>query len=290
MHPDELLPRFVGCLLGGAIGDALGAPVQFMSLDDMRLRFGAAGVTGYSEVYGRRGSITDDTQMSLFTAEGIIRAVAAKRSGVLDDPLGTIHRAYLRWLHSQAHSSAHPDFDDAIDGWLIRLPGLHSQRSPGRTCLSALMLPHAGTIEHPPNDAKGSEAVARIAPIGLWGEEPFGLGCRVCALTHGHATGYLAGGLFSTIIAYLVGGTPIDQAVRHSAAELRPRLSPQLRDALDRAITAADAGVTTAEVVESLGQGWIAEEAVSIAIYCAMVAMGYCLPSITAARRTAPDR
>ena len=66
--------RYRGCLLGGAVGDALGAGVEFMSLDEIRGRYGPAGVTGYVPCYGRSGAITDDTQMTLFTAEGLLRA------------------------------------------------------------------------------------------------------------------------------------------------------------------------------------------------------------------------
>ena len=61
---------FKGCLLSGAIGDALGAPIEFMSMDRIRSTFGHHGVTGYSEAYGRLGAFNDDTQMTLFTSEG----------------------------------------------------------------------------------------------------------------------------------------------------------------------------------------------------------------------------
>jgi ADP-ribosylglycohydrolase len=68
-----LRSRYRGCLLGGAVGDALGAGIEFLSLDDIRDEHGPAGVTGYVPSYGRRGAITDDTQMTLFTAEGLLR-------------------------------------------------------------------------------------------------------------------------------------------------------------------------------------------------------------------------
>src|SRR5688572_2546199 len=58
--------RFLGCLLGAAVGDALGAPVEFLSLVDIRGRFGQAGIRDYHPAYGKVGAITDDTQMSLF--------------------------------------------------------------------------------------------------------------------------------------------------------------------------------------------------------------------------------
>ena len=45
--------RFTGCLLGGAVGDALGAPVEFKSLAEIRDEFGPAGITDFAPGYGR---------------------------------------------------------------------------------------------------------------------------------------------------------------------------------------------------------------------------------------------
>ena len=268
----DLVPRFAGCLLGGAVGDALGAAVEFMALPDIRIRYGPGGIQDFGEIHGRVGAITDDTQMTLFTAEGLIRAAAAHLAGTLDDPLAPIHRAYLRWLHSQARVSDHPDFEDAIDGWLIRIPTLHSQRAPGATCLSALARAQVGSIDRPLNDSKGCGGVMRVAPVGLWGQDPFELGCRVAALTHGHPSGYLAGGVLTSIVAYIVGGASVEDAIGRTLDEQRSILNDELARALDRAVDAASAGPANAETVEELGQGWVAEEALAISIYCSLVA------------------
>ncbi len=237
-HPD-LTPRFRGCLLGGAVGDALGAAVEFMRLPEIQSRFGAAGTQDYAEVYGRRGAITDDTQMTLFTAEGLIRCRAARARGVALDPVEALHRAYLRWLHTQAQRSASPNYDDALDGWLIRVPALHSQRAPGNTCLSALTLAQAGSVQYPINDSKGCGGVMRVAPVGLLGERPFEIGCQACAITHGHPAGYLAGGAFAALIAYVTGGTPIAQAVARVRDELGAVLGGEVGAAIDAAMLAA---------------------------------------------------
>jgi ADP-ribosylglycohydrolase len=65
--------RYRGCMLGGAIGDALGAGIEFLSMAEICRRHGPARATGYMPAYGRTGAITDDTQMTLFTAEGLLR-------------------------------------------------------------------------------------------------------------------------------------------------------------------------------------------------------------------------
>ncbi len=68
--------HFRGCLLGGAIGDALGWPVEFLQYSEIKSKYGETGITDL--VLGSSGlaEITDDTQMTLFTAEGIVRAKA----------------------------------------------------------------------------------------------------------------------------------------------------------------------------------------------------------------------
>ncbi|MDN5294046.1 MAG: hypothetical protein PWQ91_615 [Eubacteriales bacterium] len=53
--------HFRGSLLGGAIGDTLGWPVEFLRLDEIKRRYGEEGITDL--VVGRSGKaeITDDT-------------------------------------------------------------------------------------------------------------------------------------------------------------------------------------------------------------------------------------
>ena len=98
----SLRERFQGCLLAGAIGDALGgAPVEFMSWREIERRFGPNGIRTFASAYGGEGMITDDSQMTLFTAEGLIRAQHRMADRGLANVDAVIHRAYLRWLYTQ---------------------------------------------------------------------------------------------------------------------------------------------------------------------------------------------
>lgn len=74
LAPPTTRERILGSLLGGAVGDALGAPVEFMSLPEIKAKFGSRGIRESAPAYGRLGTITNDTQMTLFTAEGLLRA------------------------------------------------------------------------------------------------------------------------------------------------------------------------------------------------------------------------
>jgi len=268
---------FRGCLLGGAVGDALGAPVEFIrSLAAIRAAYGEAGITDLPSGPGMQGIITDDTQMTLFTAEGLLRArVRGQEKGICDIP-AVVHHAYRRWLRTQYGDSGHSSLRGEPDGWLITVRELHSRRGPGHTCLSALEDPRGGSIEEPINDSKGCGGIMRVAPVGLVAAEPFRLGCETAAITHGHPSGYLAAGFQAQLISDLLGGAELPDGIARAREELvrRPHHEECLI-AVDAALALAEKGAPTAEKVETLGEGWVAEEALAISLYCSLVAADF---------------
>ncbi|HVS16349.1 MAG TPA: ADP-ribosylglycohydrolase family protein [Thermoanaerobaculia bacterium] len=294
----EAWERIAGCLLGGAVGDALGAGVELQSLGEIRDRHGPAGASGYVEAYGRRGAITDDTQMTLFTAEGLLRAhVRGATKGVCHPP-SVVHHALLRWLHTQGRDSAlfgelrgdtelcgdaGGDAEDGQpDGWLIEVPELHSERAPGRTCLHSLgVATQLGQAAI--NDSKGCGDIMRSAPCGLLAASPaiaFDLAADCCRLTHGHPTGQGASGYFAELIHLCLraGGARVDlrRAAQDVLRRRRDRLNDEVRRAVYSALAAADAVTSgkealSAESVERLGAGWVSEEALAIGLFSALV-------------------
>lgn len=261
--------RVRGALLGGAIGDALGWPIEFLRLTEIRARFGPAGLTEMAG--GVPYEITDDTQMTLFTAEALLRW----RPG--SDPAPPLRDAYLRWLRTQRATEPRPD-----DGWLAGHRLLYAVRAPGNACLSglerqrrALAVPHRVGKAGPVNpDSKGCGAVMRSAPFGLAGFDPemaFAFAARGGQLTHGHPTGYIAAGAFAALIARLVRGDPFEGALRATLTQLADVPgAEETTAALQRARDLADAGPPTAERVEEVGAGWTGEECLAVAVHCAL--------------------
>ncbi|WP_419995795.1 ADP-ribosylglycohydrolase family protein [Streptomyces boninensis] len=266
--------RVRGCLLGGAIGDALGAGIEFDSLEEIRGKHGPDGVTGYVPAYGRQaGAITDDTQMTLFTCDGLIRAHVRRDAGGWHPPTD-VHAAYRRWYATQKDWG--PDERKDSDGWLAREEWLYSRRAPGNACLTGLAGGRMGTMDKPKNpDSKGCGAVMRSAPFGLLiGWEPalvFQLAGECAVHTHGHPTGHLAASAFAVIVHGLVRGASLPTAVQTALQLLGGRPGhEETTAALQAALAAVRAGLPTPERLEGLGEGWTAEEALGMGVYAAL--------------------
>ncbi|CPX17006.1 ADP-ribosylglycohydrolase family protein [Mycobacteroides abscessus] len=276
MHLNPILgympdSRVRATLLGGALGDALGGFVEFDSIEQIRLQFGRHGIA--EPPAGQPMLITDDTQMTLFTAEAVIRA----RRTHGHEPAEIAHRAYLRWLHTQG---GHPPAD-VIGGWLVAVPELHSLRAPGHTCLSALEHTSSAARERGSrtqrlNNSKGCGAGMRAAPVGFAGADPagiFAMSADIGALTHSHPTGYLSAAALSVIIAQVCAGKTIPVAVETASALLRAEPDhEETYRALHRAVELAGTRLTPEQIAARLGGGWVGEEALAIGVYAALAA------------------
>ena len=281
-HPETVKNRFLGCLLGGAVGDAMGAPVEFLSRSEILRQFGDSGLTGYAEAYGGIGKITDDTQMTLFTAEGLLRAVVRERERGIASFEGVTAHAYLRWLLTQGiQPTCHMDITDDNCGWLFRHRELHSRRAPGNTCISALR--EMQSLGEPAtNTSKGCGGVMRVAPVGLFGwsmgwrdnpQRTFKLAAELAALTHAHPTGYLTAGVLAVIIQALIDGLSMTEGLGAAKALLKSEPDHhETLQALELAEELAATSLPNHEAIKRLGQGWIAEEALAISVYCSLVA------------------
>ena len=254
------------CLFGGAIGDSLGAEIEFWSLDRISGRF-PNGIDKLLPHQGKIGAITDDTQMTLFVAEGIVRAMVRGMSKGICHAPSVVHHALLRWLETQGERG---QVTNLCGVGLVSDPRLHARRAPGMTCLSGLKASaHFG--DKASNQSKGCGTIMRVTPIGLSLRMHLDdLANNTSLYTHGHETGRVAAMAFAHIIADVLEGKSLDDSVR---AALQLELDPSTRQAILKAVAMPTDG--TPEQVERLGGGWVAEEALAIAIYAARCARGF---------------
>ena len=261
-----------------------GAPVEFMKLSEILVRFGKTGIHDYSAAYGKLGAITDDTQLTLFTAEGMLRAyVRACMRGFGPVFASVTSHAYLRWLLTQK------DQPEALQGknltgWLIGNRELFSSRAPGNTCIAALQaMKRLG--DKAENDSKGCGGIMRVAPVGMYFacslrdnrekmvEQAFDTACDLAALTHGHPTGQLTAGVFAVIVALVLDDIPLTDAIEHAKNQLRKHSDhEETLAAIEHAQRLAESNPRRPDFLRLLGLGWVAEEALAISLYCALLA------------------
>lgn len=275
---------YQGCFLGGAVGDALGAPIEFLGIEQIRQKYGGSGILDFVEYQDGKGRFTDDTQMTLFTAEGLLRAEHRAMLRGIGGALPPIaFNSYLRWLLTQSESYEEVQkrmrrSEGVYSGWLLSREELFSCRAPGNTCIQALKDGKMGSIEKPINDSKGCGTIMRMAPVGLmFSHDPevaFEEGCALSALTHGHPSGYLSGGFFAALIAYLAVGEDVKSSTWKCLEILIQQ--PQY-DEVENAVLKMFSVLDTItdrdlepEDLEKLGGSWVAEEALAISLLCSI--------------------
>ena len=273
------LDKFRGCLIGGAAGDALGYAVEFMSSEEIFIRYGEKGITELQLTDGL-ALISDDTQMTLFTGCGLLHGTTMQQTGgPFESYPAAMAVAYRDWLRTQEASTSKGSIS-----WLNNVPGMNSRRAPGNTCLSALSSGICGRIAAPVNDSKGCGGVMRVAPVGLY-LQSIGLSlydadmiaAEAAAVTHGHPLGYMPAAALAQIIGYAVNmpDSPLLYSVmsaKHALGKLFPD-EPELTAMtalIDKAIELSLMDMDDLDAIRQLGEGWTGDECLAIAIYCAL--------------------
>lgn len=258
-HPSRA-NAFAGCILGLAIGDALGFPAEFRSRAHILQSFGPRGVTDLVSVDDARwhderpsdgprfppGTYSDDTQMTLAVAEALIEAGRAD----LDTLMSAIARRFVEWSASAENN-----------------------RAPGNTCMTGCHNLARGIPWRQAGipDSKGCGSAMRVAPIGLycWRDHARLLEVARASslLTHGHDAAVESAAAAALLVALaLEKRTPAQMlaAVREECAARSSDLRSRLDD-LERLLAAPPEVALSAR---GLGEGWVAEEAIVSALYC----------------------
>ena len=286
-----------GCIFGGAVGDALGYPVEFLSEEAIFSKYGPQGIMSYeNDPYTGKALISDDTQMTLFTANGLLVGdTRGAMRGIQGWPRHYVARAYLDWLMTQESSmqevNQHERFTkEGGCSWLLDVPELYARRAPGNTCLFALEEEKNGKtfddyVKARRNHSKGCGGIMRVAPIAVNYRKDLEMldmeGAQLAAITHGHSLGYMPAAVLVHIINRIVfppKGSKM--SLKEIILEARDTVSrifagdphlQELTNIIDRAVSLAESGFEDdLDNIHQLGEGWVAEETLGIALYCSM--------------------
>ncbi len=285
---DILIDKARGCLVGGAAGDALGYAVEFNSLSSILKKYGPNGISAYELDPKGTARFSDDTQMTLFTADGLLSAYTYDPNPSPESILKHVQEAYIAWYATQTAFQL-----PLPSSWLTHVKDLWSRRAPGNTCLSALSALKDGKPIH--NDSKGCGAVMRIAPIGIFyaalsnqgrmqNAECINLCAKVAAetalITHHHDLSTLASVFTALVIFECMRIHVIDRLTFRSIVSTAlsktltilegSKYSEKFVAIIQKAIKLADSSLSDRDAISQLGEGWVAEETAAIAILCVM--------------------
>lgn len=283
-----------GSLIGGAIGDALGYPVEFMSLAAIKNKYGKDGIVNFELNEKSKAIVSDDTQMTLFTANGLMFGVTRWAThGMMAELPYFVKLAYEEWYETQ---NGVRNYYDLHTCWIRDIKELNVCRSPGSTCLSALY-----DVKNVNNDSKGCGGIMRVAPVALflWAENeriikyhgtPFTIKVidkhagDSAAITHKHPLGYISAALFVDVLYHLLdtqGPVTVDMVCDYVSSALsrltniytskeEAKAFGELWYVSNQAINLAKKDVEDSEAIRLLGEGWVAEETWAIALYCTL--------------------
>ena len=241
-----------GCVLGAAVGDALGHPTEFLrSFDAIESRFGPGGVKGY-ELYWERGGqrfapYTDDTQMAELTLFTLVRA-REERLG-LDAAMPELAQRFVDWLH--------------------RPQGGH--RAPGSACKAGCRALEAGEpwYEAGGEQAGGCGSVMRAYPAGLvFYDDPAKAEAWAVAqskLTHRAPIAFAACAALAQATALCLQQAET-ASILSALVEAAAHHDAGTAEMVAQAVNDAKAGVEPRVVLQRL-QGWAAHECVAAAAY-----------------------
>lgn len=245
--------KICGSLIGGAIGDALGYQIEF------KKNIREKEIVSFKD---NKGIISDDTQMTLFTANALLfRETRGAMRGIALLPVDAIYESYLDWLDTQNHANNHRSIS-----WIKELKELNVPQAPGNTCISALSSGVKGTIDKPINSSKGCGGIMRVAPIGLYmknSELAGQFGAEASAITHGHPLGIIPAYVFATLIWYL-SNTNLDimDALDKSLKQYEEKFDVfdkenrnYFIDLVNKAIALSKENKSDIEAINELGEG-----------------------------------
>lgn len=295
--------RVRGSLIGGAAGDALGYIVEFSRESTIFRQYGEKGVCRYRiNPNSHKATISDDTQMTLFTAAAMIVHDELSKTGISAPLRDYANIAYQDWLITQEMTFEEastkvikdsPDYPDGFISVVIKdVPELFQRRAPGLTCLNALQTRREQRFNHESipsfieskiNHSKGCGCVMRSAPLGMVKKcddiSPVAIEAAECAaITHCHPLGYLSSAVLAEIIYRILYNEEqltlkeiVVKSAEHVAQVFRDEKHiDELVGIIDKAVRLSENDDTDLNNIHQLGEGWIAEEALAIGVYCAL--------------------
>lgn len=254
-----------GCLLGMAVGDAMGYPVDSLKLREIRENYGPNGLLGYDLVNGY-ADVTSYTQLAAFTCNGLLIALTrGQMVGRMAPLVKYVGLANREWMASQRPWGR----PERTFCWLLRRPDICRRYCMDTRMLDTLSRDSLGTPETPVNGFSTPGSLTTAVGVGLFYSpermkqpELDLLGAETVALTHGNPLAFLSGAALAHLISRNLyhGQHPLKQLVLETVHMLNTQFASQypaqcseLTTLLKLAVAMeADVGLATWDVMEKL--------------------------------------
>ena len=185
-----------GCLLGLAVGDAMGYTVNSHTLAEIREDYGPNGLQGYDPVNGY-ADVTSHTQLAAFTANGLLYGLTmGRKNGTMSPFINYIARSHWEWASSQAMM----DRPARTICWLFREKSLCRRHCLDTRMKEVILRKQFGTPEERMNPLNTPSTLTAALAVGMFYDpadmdlkEMCRLGAEAVALTHGDPQTFLVG-------------------------------------------------------------------------------------------------
>lgn len=256
---------FRGCLLGMAVGDAMGYPVDSLNLMEIRENYGPNGLFGYDLANGY-ADVTSYTQLGAFTCNGLLIALTrGQMMGKMAPLVKYVGLSSREWLVSQRPWSK----KERTFCWLLRRPEICRRYCMDTRMMDTLNRDPLGTLEAPVNNFVTPGSLTTAIGAGLFyhpdrmkQRELDRLGAETVALTHGGAQAFLSGAALAHLISRSLWQPqiPLGELVSETAAAVNAQFHqqyPQACNELTLLLRLAvsmekDASLATWDVMEKL--------------------------------------
>lgn len=245
-----------GCLLGLAIGDAMGYPVDTKTWKQIQEDYGPYGLMGY-DLRNGYAEVSSHTQLAVFSCNGLLLGLTRGQVyGKMAPLVRYVGVAQQEWAIGQRRY----DQPGRNRCWVFRISEMRHRHCTDTRMVETLNRDKPGSLEEPVNRYDTPASLASAVSAGIFAEtgklglkEADRLGAECVALTHGHPLAFLPGAMIAHVIIDCLrhGDIPLKAIVKKSLRALQeqfvrefPREISQITALVEQAVSLADERLT----------------------------------------------
>ena len=243
---------FHGCLLGLAIGDAMGYPADTKTWEQLQEEYGPYGLLGY-DLRNGYAEVSSHTQIAAFSGNGLLLGqTRGQVYGKMAPFVRYVHLAQQEWAIGQRRY----DQPGRNYCWMFRVSDMRLRHCTDTRMVETLNRGKAGSMEVPINRHDTPAALTSAVAVGMFADperlnpaERDRLGAECVALTHGHPLAFLPGAMVSHLISNCLhhGDKPLKMLISGALATLKEQFAREYPAVVSQIVALTEQAVSLAE-------------------------------------------